>query len=303
MPGKKFRLIPDSAYQKKAYREVTQWQGKEMGHLSRCISAVSASALPNPDSSQYPDFKSALKCVTALVDFSLMAQYRSHTPDTLVYMKRYLQTFHRTKDIFLEFRTSKATCAEANRQDQDLRELMANQCANEARHNTAAKRRRQVDQERLERANQQVDLIRRENQFNFIKMHYLSHFACHVWHFGSISMYSTEIVELAHKKQIKDGYWRSNKNEAARQILSQYGHQHALEIRLQTIEALLKTGVIVVGNSEMEMPTSSSSSAPRRMLNGRTNIGTLSELCRAHEIEYCDMMEEMLRFYQADCSG
>jgi len=65
---------------------------------------------------------------------------------------------------------------------------------------------------------------------------------------------------------------------------------------MPTIEALLKTGVIVVGNSGMEMPTSSSRSAPQRMLKGRTNIGTLSELCRAHEIEYCDMMEEMLPF-------
>jgi len=64
------------------------------------------------------------------------------------------------------------------------------------------------------------------------------------------------------------------------------------------MEALLKTDVIVVGNSGMEMPTSSSRSAPRRILKGCTNIGTLSELCRAHEIEYCDMMKEMLRFIQ-----
>jgi len=67
-------------------------------------------------------------------------------------------------------------------------------------------------------------------------------------------------------------------------------------MRLQIIEALLKTGMIVVANSRMEMRTSSSCSAPCRMLKGRTNIGTLSELGRAHEIEYCDMMEEMLRF-------
>jgi len=211
-------------------------------------------------------------------------------------MERYLQTFHQTKDIFLEFRTSKVTYAEANRQDRDLRELMSNQRANEARHNTAAKRRWQVDQERLERANQRADLIRRENYFNFIKMHYLSHFAFHVRHFGSILMYSTEICELAHKEQIKDSYRRSNKNEAVRRILSQYGRPHAQGMCLQTIEALLKTGVIVVGNSGMEMPTSSSRSAPRRMLKGCTNIGTLCELCRAHEIEYCDMMEEMLCF-------
>jgi len=32
------------------------------------------------------------------------------------------------------------------------------------------------------------------------------------------------------------------------------------------------------------------------MIKGCTNIGTLSELCQAHVIKYCDMMEEMLRF-------
>jgi len=168
-----------------------------MRNLDRCISAILASTWRNPDCPQYHDFKSALKCISALVDFSRMTQYRSRTPDTLVYMERYLQTFHRTKDIFLEFRTLKATRAEANRQDQNLREPMANQRANEARHNTATKRHRQVDQERLERANQRADLIRHENHFNFIKMHYLSHFASHVQHFRSISMYSTEIGELA----------------------------------------------------------------------------------------------------------
>jgi len=86
-----------------------------MRNLGRCISAVLASALRNLASSQYNDFKSALKCISALVDFSLMAQYRSHTPDTLSYMESYLQTFHRTKDIFLEFRTSKATGTRADR--------------------------------------------------------------------------------------------------------------------------------------------------------------------------------------------
>jgi len=184
---------PGFSVPKKAYGEVTQWQGKEMHNLSLCISAVLVSALRNPDSSQHHDFQIALKCVSALVDFSLMAQYCSHTPDTLSYLERYLPTFHQTKDIFLEFRTSKATRAEANHQDRELRELIANQHVHEIRRTSAAKRRRQADQERLLRVNQRADLIRRENHFNFIKMHYLSHFSSHVRHFGSISMYSTEI--------------------------------------------------------------------------------------------------------------
>ena len=126
-----------------------------------------------------------------------MAQYPSHIPDTLSYMESYLQTFHRTKVIFLEFRTSKATRAQANRQDRELRELMADQRAKEVRHRTVANRRRLADQERVERSDRRADLIRRENHFNFIKMHYLTHFASHLRRFGSISMYSTEIGKLA----------------------------------------------------------------------------------------------------------
>jgi len=51
-------------------------------------------------------------------------------------------------------------------------------------------------------------------------------------------MYSTEMGELAPKEQIKEGYSRSNKNNAGRQILSYYGRKHARGMRLQTIEAL-----------------------------------------------------------------
>jgi len=141
-------------------------------------------------------------------------------------------------------------------------------------------------------------LIRRENHFNFIKIHYLTHFASHVRRFGSRSMYSTEIGELAHKDQIKDGYCRSNTNDAVRQILLQYGRQHALGMRLQTIEALSKVkGVIVAGDSGMEMPAFSSHTTPRRVLKGRMkNTSTLTELCAILNIQYSDMMQEILRF-------
>ena len=74
---------PGFSQPKKAYREVTQRHGKEMRNLGRCIAAVLAFVLRNPDSSQHQDFNIAFKCVGTLVDFSLMTQYRSHTPDTL----------------------------------------------------------------------------------------------------------------------------------------------------------------------------------------------------------------------------
>ena len=79
---------------KTAYREVTQWRGKEMQNLGRCLLGVLAVALRQPDSTQVISFKRALECVRAFVDFNMMAQYRSHTDETMVYMENYLGQLH-----------------------------------------------------------------------------------------------------------------------------------------------------------------------------------------------------------------
>jgi len=169
--------LPGFSVPKKTYREVIQWHRKEMVNLSACISAVLPSAMRNPDRSRHHDFHIACQCVSTLVDFSLMAQYRSHISDTLSYLETYLLIFHLRNDIFLEFRTSKATRTEANHQDRALRELITNESTHEIRRTCVAKRHRQPGQERLQRVNQREDLIHRDNHFNFIKMHYLSHFS------------------------------------------------------------------------------------------------------------------------------
>ena len=106
---------------KEAYREVTQWQGKEMRNLGRCILGVLASALRRPSPAQSGPFRQALLCVCALADFSLMAQYRSHTQETLGYMEQYLEDFHRYKDVFQEFNTMKRTREEADTNDERSR--------------------------------------------------------------------------------------------------------------------------------------------------------------------------------------
>jgi len=170
-----------------------------MPNLGGCIEAVLGSALRNPDSSQYYDLKRALKSVSTLVDFTRIAEYRSDTPDIVSYMERYPQIFHRTKVILLEFRTLKATRAQANHQDRELMGLIADQHEKEFHHTTIANHRWLAAQESVQRSDQWVDLIRCENHFNFIQIHYLRHFAFHVQHFGCILMYSTEIGELAHK--------------------------------------------------------------------------------------------------------
>ena len=222
---------------KKAYREVTQWQGKEMRNLGRCILGVFASSLRRPTPAQQDPFRRAIRCVRALLDFSLMAQYKSHTEDTLEYMEQYLHDFHHYKEVFQEFRTSKKTRQEADANDEQLR-LELERELKEGGQMPAAKRRRLLDENRMARADKHLEILRNRSHFNFIKIHLLVHYCSHVRKFGNIPMYSTDVGELAHKVQVKEGYRHSNKNDASRQILHYYGRVHAVSMRLLTLRAL-----------------------------------------------------------------
>jgi len=91
-----------------------------MRNLGRSILGVLAVALPQPQSSQVISFKHALRWVRALVDFSMLAQYRSHTSDTIAYMEHYLDQFHRMKGIILEFRVTKRTLAKVDEQRSEI---------------------------------------------------------------------------------------------------------------------------------------------------------------------------------------
>ena len=168
---------------------------------------------------------------------------------------------------------------------------------------SAAKRRRPLDEARIERANQWAELIQRENHFNFIKMHYLNHYVQDVRRFGCIPMYSTDIGELAHKEQIKEGYRRSNKNDAARQILAQYTRQHAIGMRLLTMEVLGKAdnafeiGNVSVSGQGRRVGAYPTQRIPGRALKGCTqNVGTLFEICRVLEIPYDNLAAELVSY-------
>jgi len=117
-----------------------------------------------------------------------------------------------------------------------------------------------------------MELIHSKSNFNFVKMHLISQFRDHIYMFGNIPMYSTEYGELAHKEQIKDGLRPSNKIDAARQILSSYGRQHAIPMRISNLEFLQRAGADlptqVVEHLEKTRPRPTQP-ARRRFLKGR----------------------------------
>jgi len=240
-----------------------------MRNLGHFILGVLAVALGQPQSSQVIPFKHALGCVRALVDFSMMAEYRSHTSDTIAYMEHYLDQFHRMKGIFLDFRVTKDTLAKVDEQRREIR----HQKTPMSQPVTPSNRRRIRDDDREEEHELRMDLIHREWHFNFIKIHLLSHFSDHIRQFGNIPMYSTELGELAHKEQIKDGWRRSNKNDAARQIVHSYSRQHAIRIRLLNLESLRRHGADLSADVLQHLEsTTSAVTAPvirKRILKGR----------------------------------
>jgi hypothetical protein len=79
-----------------------------MRNLARYLLPCLTIALDSPKPEQKKAFGSALQCVNGLVNFCLMAQYRTHTAGTLVFMQRYLKQFHDNRSVFDEFRTSAA---------------------------------------------------------------------------------------------------------------------------------------------------------------------------------------------------
>ena len=179
-------------------------------------------------------FKHVLGCVRALIDFSMMAQYRSHTSDTIAYMEDYLDQFHKMKGIFLEFLVTKRTLAKVDEQQREIQ----HQRTQRSQAMAPSKRRRIREGNREEEDERRMDLIHSESHFNFIKIHLLRHFSHHIRQFANIPMYSTEFGELAHKEQIKDRWRRSNKNDGTRQIVHSYERQHSIRMRLLNLESL-----------------------------------------------------------------
>ena len=161
----------------------------------------------------------------ALVDFSMMAQYRSHTSDIIAYMEDYLDQFSKMKGIFLKFLVTKRTLAKVDEQWPEIRHERTQM--SQARAPT--KRRPSVKATAKKRISD-VYLIHCESHFNFIKIHLLRHLSDHIRKFGNIPIYSTEFGELAQKEQIKDRWRRSNKNDPGRQMVHSYECQHTIRM-------------------------------------------------------------------------
>jgi len=102
---------------------------------------------------------------------------------------------------------------------------------------TAAKRHRIADEPPQDLDEIVADIYDKDVDFNLVKLHLLSHFGDHVWHFDNIQMYSTVSGETSHKTMIKERYRRSNRNDASHQILRIYARLDSFRIHERNVEA------------------------------------------------------------------
>jgi len=131
-------------------------------------------------------------------------------------------------------------------------------------------------------------------------MHLLSYFRNHIYMFGNIPMYCTKYGELAHKEQSKNKWRHSNKIDAARQILSSPGQQHAIRMRILNLEFLQPAGADlqteVVEHLEKTRPAPTPP-AHRRILKGlRDNILDVVDFGRACDISPETICWELKRY-------
>jgi hypothetical protein len=246
---------------KKKYRSVKQWSGKEYRNAaSIMLSVLEATIDPYPaDVEQQEIFDRSLDCLCALLNFYLMAQYKSHsfpankafdntyralwtgytTPDpedTISYLQHYLAVFHNTKSTFLKYRASKTVKRDAaifaSGSVPDItaeEEKIMTKIEIIARKKADAALKRQAKEE----------YILEHSSYNMPKVHVMDHFGETIPEVGALQQFSTTIVELNHQP-LNLAYDQSNKVDATEQTLRYAGHKDAMSVRVANYTCLMQ---------------------------------------------------------------
>jgi len=209
-----------------------------MRNLVKVILPCFAASLPCSSAVERPILTQAMNCVRSIGDFTLMSQYKSHTDKTIQYLEQYLKAVHDHKDVFNEYRKDKSTVRKGREVTTRIRGDNSG-VMNQHRLSgaTGVKRCRIAEEQHRDLDGIVAEIYEEDEDFNFVKIHLLSHFGYYVWRFGNIQMYSTELGEASQKTMIKEGYRQSNRNHASYQILRTYARLDSFKIHEMNVKA------------------------------------------------------------------
>jgi hypothetical protein len=196
----------------KPYEEASQWNGKEMKEMSRYMLGVVTQSLRGASPAQRPIFNRAIECTRALYEFYIYARHTSHDDATLSYLEDAVHHFHTIKDVFLLGRGGKMVNPKTNAMRKEL--LMKRKLDEETNADswTPSKKRREMNAWR-DYISREIDISKElDDNFNFQKIHLMSHWAEQICRYGALPEYSAERHEQAQKTNLKDGWNASNHN-------------------------------------------------------------------------------------------
>jgi hypothetical protein len=252
---------PSISVPKKKYRSVKQWSGKEYRNAA-CImlSVLEATLEPFPATVEQQEiFDKSLDCICALLDFNLMAQYKSHSfpantnfdneyhslwdgynspdpKDTISYLQHYLALFHNNKSTFLKYRASKTVKRDATVyaagsvpaiDSEDMKTMTKAEITAKNKADIAL------------RKTLKEEYMVQHSSYNMPKVHLMKHFGEVIPHIGVLGQFSTSIVELNHQP-LNRAYEASNKVDATEQTLRYAGHRDAMSVRVSNLTWLIQ---------------------------------------------------------------
>jgi len=223
----------------KSYEEISQWNGEEMKEMSRYLLGVVTQSLRGGSPAQRPIFNRAIQCTHALLQFYMYARYKSHDDATLSYMEHALHHFHTFKDVFLLGRAGKKVKAKANALGTELVKKWKVDEETNAETWTPSKKWREMNAWR-DYISHEIDVSKElDANFNFPKIHLVSHWGEQIRWYGALQQYSAERPEQALKTSLKDSWNASNHNlNYLPQVITFHCPILCFEIRELNLQAL-----------------------------------------------------------------
>jgi len=181
--------------------------------ISQYLLGVVTQPLRGGSPVQRPIFNRAIECTLALLEFYMYAQYKSHDDATLSYMEDAWHHFHTFKDVFLIGRVGKKVKAKAIALRTELVKKRKVDEETNAETWTPSKKRREMNAWR-DYISHKMDVSKELDSadFNFPKIHLMSHWVGQIRRYLALQQYSAERHEQAHKTNLKDGWNASNHN-------------------------------------------------------------------------------------------
>jgi hypothetical protein len=223
----------------KSYEEVSQWNGKEIEEMSRHLLGVVTQSLRGGSPAQCSIFIRTIECTRALFEFYMQARYKSHTDATLSYMENALHRFHTFKDVFLLWQPGKKAKAKANALRTELMKKRNVDEESNAETWTLSKKWREMNACR-NYISHEIDVSKElDADFNFPKIHLMSHWVEQIRRYVALQQYSAERHEQAHTTNLKDGWNASDHNlNYLPQVITFQRRFLCFEIRKLNLQAL-----------------------------------------------------------------